>query len=135
MSVQTIGDGIKTRLQTITGLRVFAPDELPDSINEFPAAVILPGETVYHAHFGGDADYTFRIIVMTGKQDNPSALNRLLPYLELTGTSSVKAAIETDATLNGSADDCKVVSNTGLGVTSWGGVSYLSTEFTLQVWK
>ncbi len=135
MSLETIGLGIATRLSTITGLKVFAPSGLPDSINQFPSALILPGETGYNATFAGDADYRFRIIILITKQDSPSALGKLLDYVELTGTYSVKAAIEGDSTLNGSADDCRVSRNLGLGVTNWGGYIYLSTEFELLVWK
>ena len=78
MSLETIGNGIKTRLATISGLKVFAPNELPDSINQLPAALILPGETSYDATFDDKADYRFRIIIVATKQDAPSALNRLL---------------------------------------------------------
>ena len=135
MSLETIGNGIKTRLQTISGLKVFAPNELPDAINQFPCALILPGETRYHAMFSGDADYIFRILILFTKQDAPSALNKMLDYIELTGTYSVKAAIEADGTLNGSADSSEVKRNLGIGVTSWGGYNYLSTEFELLARK
>ena len=135
MSLETIGSGIATRLATITGLQVFAPNALPDSINQFPAALVLPGETSYNAMFSGDADYRFRIIILVTKQDSPSALNRLLDYIELTGTYSVKAAIDADDTLNGSADTSRLTRNMGIGVTNWGGYAYLSTEFELLVWK
>ncbi len=135
MSLETIGLGIKTRLETITGLKVFAPSGLPDSINQFPAALILPGETAYNAMFSGDADYRFRLIILITKQDSPSALGKLLDYIELTGTYSVKAAIDGDNTLNGSADDSRISRNLGIGTTIWGGFTYLSTEFELLVWK
>lgn len=136
MSLETIGTGIKTRLETIAGLKVFAPNQLPDSINQFPAALILPGETTYDAMFvGNDADYRYRVIILITKQDSPSALNSLLDYIEVTGTYSVKAAVEADSTLNGSADDCRVTRNLGVGATVWGGSTYLSTEFEVLVWK
>ena len=135
MGLEAIGEGIATRLATISGLQVFAPNALPDSINQFPAALILPGETEYDASFSGDADYRFRIIIVVTKQDSPSALNRLLDYIELTGTYSVKAAIEADRSLNSSADDCHLRRNLGIGTTLWGGYIYLSTEFVLEVWK
>ncbi len=135
MSLETIGLGIKARLETITGLKVFAPSELPDSINQFPAALILPGETNYNSTFSGDADYRFRVIMLITKQDSPSALGKLLDYIELTGTYSVKAAIEADSTLAGAADDLRVSRNLGIGVTVWGGYTYLSTEFSVEVWK
>ena len=135
MGLETIGAGVAVRLETISGLKVFAPDELPDVINEFPAALILPGETTYNAMMSGDANYIFRIILLFTKQDSPSALGKLLDYIELTGTYSVKAAIDADTTLNSSADDSRVTKNLGIGVTNWGGYAYLSTEFLLEVWK
>ena len=135
MGLETIGAGIATRLETISGLKVFSPGKLPDAVNEFPAALILPGETTYNAMFSGDADYIFRIILIFTKQDSPSALGKLLDYIELTGTYSVKAAIDADTTLNSSADDSRVTKNLGIGVTNWGGYTYLSTEFLLEVWK
>ena len=46
MGIEAIGDGIKTRLNTIAGLRVYAPKEVPDSL-ELPCALILPGESIY----------------------------------------------------------------------------------------
>ena len=134
MSIKTIGDGIKTRLETISSLKVFAPKELPDSINQFPAALILPAETVYDATFDNQADLRYRILILLTKQDTPSAFGKLLDYMEVTGTYSVKAAIEADSTLGGTADDCRVSRNQGASFTLWGGVQYLSTEFELLVW-
>ena len=135
MSLETISQGIATRLSTITGLKVYSTDALPNTISQFPAAIILPGTTEYNAMFSGDANYVFRVIVLISKQDTPSALAKLLDYIELSGVYSIKGAIEGDSTLNGSADDSRVSRNLGLGATLWGGQSYLSTEFDIQVWK
>lgn len=135
MSLEAIGNGIKVRLETISRLKVFSPSRLPDAINQFPAALILPGETNYNAMFAGDADYRFRVIILITKQDSPSALGKLLDYIELTGAYSVKAAIEGDSTLAGAADDLRVSRNLGIGATVWGGYTYLSTEFSVEVWK
>ena len=134
MGIEAIGTGIKTRLQTISKLRVFAPNEIPDSISDFPAAVILPSSTTYNMDFDASPDYTFRIIVFLTIQDKPSALNKLMDYIEPTGTYSVIAAIEGDRTLDSTADDCQVKSNSGFGAIPWGGHIYLGTEFELQVY-
>ena len=134
MSLESIGAGIKTRLETISGLKVFAPDELPDSINTFPTAVILPGETVYQSAFDTDTSYNFRIILLMTKQDQPSALENMLDYIEPTGTNSIKAAIISDKTLNSSADTCRVISNSGIGSTVWAGSVYLSSEWLIEAW-
>ena len=134
MGIESIGAGIKTRLETISGLRIFAPDELPDTINSFPSVVILPGETVYQSAFDADTSYNFRIILLMTKQDQPSALESMLDYLEPTGAYSIRAAIDGDKTLNSSADTCVVISNSGIGSTVWGGYVYLSSEWLVKVY-
>ncbi|OGO01398.1 MAG: hypothetical protein A2Y59_06700 [Chloroflexi bacterium RBG_13_52_14] len=134
MGLLDIGDGLKTRLQTIPGLRVYALKELPDSINAFPSAVILPGETAYTTTFAADADYNLRVILLFSKQDTPSAISKMLPYLDVSGKYSVVAAIQEDKTLDGKADTCKVTANRGISSLNWGGISYLATEFAVQVW-
>ncbi len=134
MGVEAVGGGIATRLETITGLRVFAPNELPDTIPELPCAIILPPLIDYDITFTDNESYIFRIIVLFSKQDSPSALNRLADYTEPTGTYSIQAAIYGDNTLNGTADDSQLTTNSGAGVTVWGGYPFLSTEFELLVW-
>lgn len=135
MSLEAISSGIKTRLQTIKGLKVYATKELPDSINKFPAALILPGETAYVTTLSSnDCDYNFRVILLFSKQDTPSAISKMLPYMAVAGKESVVAAIHGDKTLDGSADACKVILNRGISSLSWGGTVYLSTEFLVQVW-
>jgi len=135
MGLELIGSGIKTRLQTISDLkRVYAPNELRDTYNSFPCAIIMPGETNYDQTFSGAYFSRWRIIVMISKQDTPSALNKLMDYMEPTGTNSIKAALYGDSTLNGSADDCELDRNLGYGVMTFGGITYLSTEFDLIVY-
>lgn len=135
MSMLEIGDGLKTRLQTIHGLRVYSIKELPDSVNQFPTALILPGETAYVTTLSStDSDYNFRVILLFSKQDTPSAISKMLPYMAVSGEKSVVAAIHGDRTLDENADDCKVILNHGVSGLTWGGATYLSTEFTVQVW-
>jgi len=134
VGLEAIGNGIKTRLETITGLRVFAPNELPDTITETPCALIIPDEIEYDITFLSRKSIRahFRIIILVTKQDSPSALNAILDYADITGTYSVRAAIYGDSTLNSSADDCRVERCLGAGNTTWGGHTYLSTEF--EIW-
>jgi len=134
MGIKAIGDGIKVRLNTIAGLRVYAPKELSDSL-ELPCALILPGVSEYVTTYEPAHDLTFRIIVCIAKQDTPSALNSILDYIEGTGAKSIFAAIDGDRTLNASCDTCKLQRNLGVGFTAWGGIGYLSTEFELAVWS
>lgn len=140
MGIESIGTGIKTNLETISGLRVFAPNELPDTIPELPCAIIMPPTIEYNTVFtaGGDFeghDYVFRIILLFSKQDSPSALNKLADYTEPSGTYSIIAAIDADNTLDSSASDSRMTTNGGASVTVWGGYPFLSTEFELMVYS
>jgi len=134
MGIEAIGDGIKVRLNTIAGLRVYAPKELPDTL-ELPCALILPGVSEYAIAYDRDYGLTFRIVICIAKQDTPSAFNDILDYIEAVGAESVFAAIDADRTLNTSCDTCKLLRNLGVGSTAWGGIGYLSTEFELAVWS
>lgn len=135
MGMLEIGDGLKERLSTIKGLRIFSTKELPDSVNQFPTALILPAETTYVTTFASDdSDYNFRIILVFSKADQPSAISKMLPYMAVSGDKSVVEAIHGDVTLDGNADSCKVLLNRGISSISWGGYVYLSTEFAVQIW-
>ena len=134
MGIEAIGDGIKTNLNTIAGLRVYAPKELPDSL-ELPCALILPGVSEYATAYDLGYDLIYRIVICIAKQDTPSAFNSILDYIEAAGAKSIFAAIDADLTLNGSCDTCKLFRNHGVGSIIWGGIGYLSTEFELHVWS
>jgi hypothetical protein len=134
MGIESIGTGLKTVLSAISGLRVFAPSELPDSVNDLPCALILLGETDYNADFSDNHDLNFRILILLAKQDAPSAFNKIIDYIEPTGSSSILATIEADLTLSSTCDTCKVVKNLGIGATNWGGITYLSTEFEIAIY-
>ncbi len=128
--MELMSDGLKARLETISDIaRVFAANELPNVINEFPVALILPGETEYNQSFTNKIDVLFRVLILVAKQDNPSAYNRLLDYMQPLGGDSVYAAISGDQTLGGAADAAFVTKCSGAGATIWGGQTYLSTEF------
>ena len=139
MSVESIGSGIKTNLGNVTGLkRIYASNELPEVVNEFPAAVIQHVGTEYYQTMGWDSSHDkhqFKVKVFLTNQDQPSAFNKLLDFLAKTGTDSIVQKLMADSTLNGSASDITVVSNTGQSIIPWGGVDYLGTEFDLEVWE
>lgn len=136
MGVEAIGSGIKaTILATITtGLRVYATNEIPDSL-ELPCVLVMLGPGKYVTTFDGAYDQTFRLILCVSKQDSPAAFNRLLDYVDETGARSLFAALDADRTLDGTASASKLDSHSGSGSTQWGRIVYLSTEFELQVWS
>jgi hypothetical protein len=101
-----VRDGLKTRLQTISGLRCY--DLVPDQVNP-PAAVV------------GQLDFTFDIdnargldqanvdvIVIVQRFSERAGQNRLDAYLAGSGAGSIKAAIEGDRTLGGACQTLRV---------------------------
>ena len=132
MGIEAVGTGLKAVL-SISGLHVYAPNELPDTPT-IPAAIILPGETIYDATFDNSYDFKVRLILLLAKQDMPSAAGRILDYIEPTGDLSVLAKLKADKTLNSTCDSSQVIRNLGVGSTVWGGITYLSTEFEIAIW-
>ena len=133
MSIADRGTGLKTVLAAnVTDLvQIFAPNELTDTPNEFPCAMIIPGNTEYDADFQGDFDVAFRLIVLVGRPDVPSAMNKILDFMDLSGTSSIYKAVNDNPTLDGSADTSRVLRSTGVGFTQWGVETYISAEFEI----
>jgi len=134
MGIEAIGTGIKTLLDAISGLRVYAPNEVPDSL-ELPCAIILMGPGEYATTYSQKYDASFRIILCLAKQDTPSAYNRLMDYVEPTGTKSLFAKLDADKTLSSTCSSSKLLNYSGAGQQRWGNILYLSCEFELAVWS
>jgi hypothetical protein len=134
MGIEAIGTGIKVLLNTIAGLRVYASNEVPDSL-ELPCALILAGTSDYATAYDLSFDLTYRIVVCISKQDTPSAFNKILDYIDTAGAKSIWLKLDADRTLNASAHTSKLLRNLGIGYTTWGAIVYLSTEFELAVWS
>jgi hypothetical protein len=136
VSIESIGTGVKTTILAAipSGLRVYATNEIPDSL-ELPCVLVMMGTGEYATTFLRTFDQAFRLILCIAKQDSPSAFVRLLDYVNEAGGSSLFAALDADRTLDGTCSASKLASHTGAGSTTWGGTVYLSTEFELQVWS
>ena len=134
MSIEAIGTGIKTLLDTIPKLRCYAPNEVPDSL-ELPCVVILMGPGQYATTYDQGYDSSFRIILMLSKQDTPSAYNDLIDYVEPVGARSIFAKLDADRTLSATCDASKLLNYSGAGQQRWGNIVYLSCEFELAVWS
>lgn len=130
MNVSTVRDGIKTRLQTISGLRVY--DVIPDKVTP-PSAIV------------GQLDFTFDIdnargldqasldvYVIVQRLDARSGQNKLDEYLS-SGSKSIKSAIEGDRTLGGAVNTLRVTSAEA-GTYIEGEVTFLSYRYRLTIW-
>ena len=104
--VGDVRDGIVTNLSTISGLNV--AKWIGQSI-QTPMAVVGWPTVVYDEAMGRGLDtWTVPVQIFVGLADNQSAAERLETYLDGSGATSVKAAIEADPTLDGACDDVRV---------------------------
>ena len=114
-TVTDIKNGLKTRLETISGLRVF--NQPLDSVNEFPCAVILNDSITYPLTFGGtQMEGQFRVIFFLDSAITNQACRSLDTYLHPGNSTSVVRAIYGDDSLGGNVDGVVAVSCENIGV-------------------
>ena len=129
----SIRDGLKTNLETISGLTAY--EYVPDFIDP-PIALVAPLNTLnYDSTMARGADtYEIPVIVYISRIDAQTAQDEVDNYLASTGATSVKAAIESDPTLGGVAMSVRVISASDYGeyeVTQ--GTSFLGVTFNVEV--
>jgi|TARA_X000001388_G_scaffold75157_1_gene69376 hypothetical protein len=131
-SLTSIRNGIGTNLSNISSLTVF--NFVPDFV-EPPTAVVGVVELIeYDITIQRGADkYEIPIYVYVSRVDAQDSQETLDSYLASTGSSSVKAQIESDITLDGSANSCRVIEAKEVGVYTINNIDYLGVEFTVEV--
>ena len=132
-SFSSIRAGLKTNLETISGLTVY--DYVPDFL-EPPIAIIAPLNTLnYDSTMARGADtYEVPVILYISRIDAETSQDTVDSYLVASGANSIKAAIESDGTLGGAAMSVRVISATDYGeyeVTQ--GTSFLGVTFNVEV--
>ena len=126
-----IRSGLATRIATISGLRTAAT--IPDQVNP-PVAIVIPERLTYDDAYGkGLVTYSFLVQVIVGKVSERTSQNKIDGFINPTGTTSIKAAIEGDKTLNGVVFDTRVTEVTGYSVVQVGDIAYMSCEFRVTV--
>ena len=103
MTLAAVRGALAARLDTISGLRIY--DTPPDSVQELPAAIVMfgPDTTTYALTLAAeDVRFAFEVLLLLGSGDEIQAQQDLEPYVDATGASSIKAAVE--GTLGGNAD-------------------------------
>lgn len=108
MTPTGVRQGLSTALDTISGLRCF--DYVPDSLAP-PAAVVEPLEVRYHEAnvSSGLQYYRAFVLIIVGRMSDRSSQDRIDTYLDNTGATSVRSALETDRTLGGACSTLIVV--------------------------
>jgi len=133
MSVSGIRRAIAEALEAVSGLRIY--QTAPESVNELPAAYILPRIGTYDFTMGGASMvHQFEVIVLVSKGGSlAEAQETLDKYLDPTGTDSIKEAIE-DADLGTDADTIRVDGYRDYGGLEYGGTPYIGCKFDISVW-
>jgi len=123
--------GLANRLATISGLR--SSSYIPDNPQP-PVAIVMPGRITYDTAFGrGSDEYEFTITLVVGRVADRASQTNLDAYCASSGSASVKAAIEGDRSLGGTALDCRVTAMTSQGSLAIGDVTYHTAEFSVTV--
>ena len=120
--------GLAAALSGIDGLRVF--DYTPDSLHEFPAAIVHLESRDSVGTFGGGAIRgSLRVEVLVSTADARQATETLDAFLEPTGAQSIEATANTDPTWRGAVDDARLVSVDNIGARKMGGVKCVGADF------
>ena len=120
--------GLAAALSSIDGLRVF--DYTPDSLHEFPAAIVhLESRDSVGTLGGGTIRGSLRVEVLVSTADARQATETLDVFLEPTGAQSIEATANTDRTWRGTVDDTRLISVNNIGRRKMGGVSCVGADF------
>jgi hypothetical protein len=114
---------------SITGLRTSST--VPDNPRP-PIAVVMPDRVTYDLNANRGADtFFFTIILLVGRADDRSAQNSLDAFI--VGPTSIKKAIESDRTLGGKANTCRVTDMSNYSSMMVGDTLYLAAQFNVEV--
>ena len=131
-SVTDIKTGIANALATIPGLRAYA--QQPDNINAPFAWPMLDSITYNGAMRGGLITNVFTVSVCVGRVAERTAQTALDGYLSYEGTTSVRAALESDRTLGGIVSNLLVESASNIATMDGNDAVYLMVDFRVMVY-
>ena len=120
--------GLAAALSDIDGLRVFA--HMPESVNEFPAAIVrLESRESVETLGGGAVRGSMRVELLVSAADARQADETLLAYIEPSGASSIEAAASADRTWGGAVDDSRLLSVDNICARKTGGMKSAGADF------
>jgi len=127
--LSAIRQALADKMGNVYGLRSSAT--MPDAPRP-PQAVILPDRIEYDLDMSRGADmFFFLVTVIVGRADDRAAQNNLDRFVS--GTDSIKAAIEADMTLGGVVNFARVTEMTNYRQINVGDTIYLGAEFEVEV--
>jgi hypothetical protein len=130
MNIDSIRDGLVTRLATISGLRTHP--RVPDLV-EPPAAFVNVTGVVYGNTFDGACTVRGEIVLLVARVDGNRGQENLDDYLNTSGAKSVSAAIAGDLDLAGAAHSVQLTEAQDYGGSFLvGDIAYIGCRF---VWE
>ena len=129
MNLASVRAGITSALQNVNNLRIY--EWIPSQVQP-PAAVVSLGTGQYDADLDDGMLVTYGVLVMITRADDQTGQERLDDFLGQ-GDNSIYNAIDTNPTLDGSCDSCRVTSWNNPGTFNIGGIEYLGVEVNLEV--
>jgi hypothetical protein len=132
-TISQVKDGLKTRIETISGLRAF--DYQPDQVNP-PFAFPTLDTITYHqtGMASGGVVMNFTITLVVNRAVERTAQDALDQYMSFSGAQSLRAAIEADRTLGGVCDDLIVTNAENLTNIDANDTLYLAVDFKVTVY-
>lgn len=132
MSVSTIRAGLARNLGMIPDIQI-----LPYLVSEPtpPAIMIFPSDITYHvANADGWISLAFTIRVAVSFTSGEGSQMLLDQFMAPNGAQSILAAVESDQTLGGAADNVVVRSVTGPVLTIVNTNAYLTADWSVDVY-
>lgn len=131
-----VADAIRDALATIDGLATF---DTPPESGHPPLAVVMPPEINYRQTFAvgalHKADLEVWVLTAPAGTFTDAAVRRLWGYADITGASSVFAALA-DQTLGGVVEACTVTSFRLLSGEDVASIGYIGGAFTVSLhWR
>lgn len=124
-------NALATALATVPGLRV--ADHLPEQVQPPMAVIQLQSVTYHRAMRGGLSEWRYVVSLIAGRMGDRAAQRQLDSWLSYDGPQSVRAAVETDPTLDGNASTLIVDEMISVRPLSIGDAAYVTCEFNINV--
>lgn len=127
-----IREGLANNLRSLPDVEVY---EREGAMVNVPCAVIITPSIDYHQSFSsaGLVRYEFRIMLLVQSADSDQSGMDLDTYADPASPRSARAAIESDRTLGGIADDLICQSFRPMNSEEVAGIGYWGGEFAVTV--
>jgi hypothetical protein len=132
-TVSQVLTGLKNRLGTISGLRVY--DYQPDEVRP-PVAFPTITAVEYHSAFGnGECVYRATIQTICGRVSDRAAQTLLDGFASNDGASSIRGVIEGDPTLGGIVDTLSVQRSGSINYVKANEADFLTFDIEVIVYS